>query len=412
MMDKSQVLAERMKSSLVQTKEKVNQGTYALENSPNEYAAARTEETAGNIKDTSIYEFNKQGQKGLRETKQNIAKVRDKLKNQKSAEMPRQPYTASDIQRSPVQRPVYRTADAVQATKKGTIKAGNKSVKTAKKASKATIKTTQRTAKSAQKTVQETAKASQKTAQAVKFIARATAQAAKTTAETIKAAAKATATAVKAIITGTKALIAAIVAGGWIAVVIIVVICLLALIFGSCFGIFFSGEDSGAGQTIQTAVQEINTEYQKKLDETKAAYTYDMLEMSGSRTDWKEVLAVFAVKTSTDPENSQEVITMNDSKKGQLRCIFWNMNEISSMTQSKTETIIDTADDGHGNIVETNKTVTRTYLYITVSHKTADDMADKYGFNANQRKKLSELLSDENNSLWTAVLYGITRTKD
>ena len=48
------------------------------------------------------------------------------------------------------------------------------------------------------------------------------------------------------------------------------------------------------------------------------------------------------------------------------------------------------------------------YLYITVSHKTADEMADLYGFNEEQRQQLSELLAEENNSLWSAVLYGIS----
>ena len=84
------------------------------------------------------------------------------------------------------------------------------------------------------------------------------------------------------------------------------------------------------------------------------------------------------------------------------------MNIIGSRTESKTETVITETDDGHGNIVETETTVTQTYLYITVSHKTADEMAEQYGFSADQRKQLAELLADENNSLWTAVLYGIT----
>ncbi len=41
-------------------------------------------------------------------------------------------------------------------------------------------------------------------------------------------------------------------------------------------------------------------------------------------------------------------------------------------------------------------------------HKTADEMADLYGFNEEQRQQLSELLAEENNSLWSAVLYGIS----
>ena len=136
---------------------------------------------------------------------------------------------------------------------------------------------------------------------------------------------------------------------------------------------FFSGEDSGAGQTMQTAVQEVNTDYQDRLDEIKASHSYDVLEMSGSRAVWKEVLAVYAVKTTTDPDTAQEVAIMDHTKKQLLKDIFWQMNEISSSTDTKIETVIETSDDGNGNIVETETTVTQTYLYITVSHKTAEE---------------------------------------
>ena len=114
-----------------------------------------------------------------------------------------------------------------------------------------------------------------------------------------------------------------------------------------------------------------------------------------------------AVKTTTDPDDPQEVATVDDSKKAILKDIFWQMNEISSRTESKTEEVITETDDGHGNIVETTTTVTRTYLYITVSHKTAEEMADHFNFTADQRKQLSELLAEENRRLWSAVLYGI-----
>ena len=223
---------------------------------------------------------------------------------------------------------------------------------------------------------------------------------------------KATIAAVKAIIAGTKALISAIAAGGWVAVVVIIVLCLVALLLGSVFGIFFSGEDSGTGMTMQTVVQEINTEYDTKLDEEMASVSYDVLEMSGSRAVWKDVLAVYSVKVNTDPDNPQEVATMDDNKKQLLKDIFWEMNTISSRTETKSETVVEETDDGHGNIVQTESTVTRTYLYITVSHKTVDEMATQYGFNEEQKEYLAELLKEENNSLWSAALYGIRASDD
>ena len=183
--------------------------------------------------------------------------------------------------------------------------------------------------------------------------------------------------------------------------------CLIGLIVGSCFGIFFSGEGSGTGQTMRQAVQEINADYQSQIDTARANLTYDELEMSGSRAVWPEVLAVYAVKTTADPDDPQEVATVDNAKKAILKDIFWRMNELSSRTESKTEEVITETDDGHGNIVETTTTVTRTYLYITVSHKTAEEMADNFNFNADQRQQLSELLAEGNRSMWSAVLYGI-----
>lgn len=92
--------------------------------------------------------------------------------------------------------------------------------------------------------------------------------------------------------------------------------------------------------------------------------------------------------------------------------VFWEMNSISSRTETKSHTEIEESDDGHGNIVETETTVTETFLYITVSHKTVDEMATAYGFNEGQKDYLAELLKDENNQLWSQVLYGIGYSDD
>lgn len=80
------------------------------------------------------------------------------------------------------------------------------------------------------------------------------------------------------------------------AVVVILLICMIGLLLGSVFGIFFSEESVESGQpTMQTVVAEINTEYQGKLEEIKSGTSYVVLEMSGSGAVWKEVLAVYAV---------------------------------------------------------------------------------------------------------------------
>ena len=117
---------------------------------------------------------------------------------------------------------------------------------------------------------------------------------------------------------------------------------------------------------------------------------------------------MYSVKTTTDPDHPQEVATVDDSKKALIRELFWLMNTLTARTETKTETVITQTEDGHGNIVETETTVTKTYLYIVTEHKTAEDMAAYYGFNEDQRQQLSELLSEENRSMWDGVLSGIT----
>lgn len=410
MIDKSAVAAERMKNAYVRTKDKAEHSVFAAESSPEEYVADRTLTGTETAAHEVTHGLDKFGRKGVKTAKENISKAKDYFQRRKT-DLPKK-------QAQDAMRRVRRSADATQKTIK-TVDRSSKTIKqTAKSTGKAAVKTTQKTIKTAEqtalttiKTTQAAAKTAQKTAQATAKATKTAAQAAraatKATAAGIKAAAKATAAAVKAIIAGTKALSAAIAAGGWVAVVIILVICVIGLIVGSCLGIFFSGEDSGTGQTMRQAAQEINADYQSQIDATRANLTYDELEMSGSRAVWPEVLAVYAVKTTTNPDAPQEVATVDDSKKAILKDIFWQMNEISSRTESKTEEVITETDDGHGNIVETTTTVTRTYLYITVSHKTAEEMADNFNFTADQRQQLSKLLAEENRRLWSAVLYGI-----
>lgn len=411
--DKAAIASERMKAAYAKTKDKAEQGYYADENSAAEYAADRYSNATERIAEEGVHQFNKQGQKGVKTTQENIVKAKEKIADfklkraAKAAEQKAVHHTSAQTVKTArqtektIKQSARSTGKTVKTSAKGTVKTTQKSVKTAQATSKAAIKTAENTAKTTKAAAKASAKAAQRAAQVAKATAKATVAA-------IKVAVKATVAAVKSIIAGTKALVAAIAAGGWVAVIVIIVICLIALLVGSVFGIFFSGEDSGNSMTMQGVVREINTEYDTRLDEIQSGIAHDVLEMSGSRAVWKEVLAVYSVKTTTDPDNPQEVATMDEGKKQLLSGIFWEMNEISSRTESKTETVITESDDGHGNIVQTETTVTRTYLYITVSHKTAEEMADQYGFNEEQRQQLSELLAEENNSLWLQVLYGIS----
>ena len=379
--DRAAVAAERLKSAAVRTKDAAERSATPAETSSQEYGAQQLERTAQGTGSELGVQFRKRGRRGFSDVRRNADKARAQMQKCRDVLRENKPKKAVQAPHAPKPAKTVRTgARPIQRTGRIVIKPPVGS--------------------GAAQTVKAAAKTTPKAVQTVKAAARAAAQ-------TVRNAARATLSAAKAAIAGTKAVIAAIAAGGWAAVAIILVLCVVGLIASSCFGIFFSGEDSGTGQTMRQVVQEINTDYQSQIDTTRANLTYDKLEMSGSRAVWPEVLAVYAVKATTDPDNPQEVATVDDAKKAILKDIFWQMNDLSSRAESKTEDVITETDDGHGNIVETTTTVTHTYRYITVSHKAAEEMADHFNFTADQRQQLSELLAEENRKLWSSVLYGI-----
>ena len=418
--DKSSVLQDSLKRASVRVKDTAEDLSDDGYVSPSEYAEDNIKNMASDTVDDVTHAAKKgadkaveKGRDAFRRHQENKAEeaVKDRFDDIKRTTRSRRAVRGKDrtikaaqqTERS-IKQTAKTTGKASVKTAEKTVKGAEKTVKTAEKTSKVAIKTAEASAKAAEKAAQAAAKAAQKAAELARQAAIAAYKAA-------VAAAKAIAAAIKAIAAAIAKLVAAIAAGGWVAVVVIVVICLVALIVCSCFGIFFSSEDTGSGETMQQVVQEINDEYQSKIDDIKSRNTYDVLEMSGSRAVWPQVLSVYAVKTITDADDPQEVATIDDNKKQILTDLFWEMNDISYKTETKTETRTVESDDGNGNILESTVTETKTYLYITVTHKTADDMASKYAFNKDQKSQLKEML-EQDSSMWAAVLYGIYGTDD
>ena len=432
-LDKASVAGERMKQAFIRSKDTAQNLMDDGQVSPSEYAEDKikyaaeevTYDTGHTIKKETDKAVDK-GREAFREHRREkrlerqekkvdeaVRRYEQRAENNVSqaAHQTRSSVRAKDTTIKTAQRTEHTVKQTAKSTGKATIKVADasikstqKAVKTAEKTSKAAIKTAETTAKATKKAAEVAAKTAQKAAVAAKQAAIAAYKAA-------VAVGKAIVAAVKAIIAAIKELVAAIAAGGWAAVVVIIVICLVALIVGSCFGIFFSSEDTGSNMTMQQVVRDINEDYQNRIETIKANNPYDDLEMSGSRAVWPQVLSIYAVKTTTDPDNAMEVATMTEEKKQLLTDIFWAMNSISYRTETRTETQIVESDDGHGNILEEEVEVTRTTLYIVVSHKDADAMANQYSFNADQNKQLDELLAADN-SMWLAVLYGIYGSDD
>lgn len=322
--DKASTVGDKMKGSYVRTKNNFDSLTDEERNSPTDYAENNIrmagEDTVAGAKNTTKTAYKKGRELYL--ARRDIGKAKN-------------------------------SADYANKT----VKRAKKSIKTAEQTSKAAIKTTKNAIKTAEEAVKLSVKAAKVTAQAAKATARAIAVA-------VKAVAKAVVAAVKGIVTGVKALVAAIIAGGWVSVLIIVIICVVAMVI-AYFGIFFSNEDTGTGITMQTTMDEINAEYLAEIEMVKKENNLENAEVIGLDPNWDDILAVYAVKIGFDPYNPQEMASMDENKKTALKAVFWDMTDI---TANKTDNI------------------------ITVTYKSPYDMAVIYGFDAQQNEVLSELM--------------------
>ena len=186
----------------------------------------------------------------------------------------------------------------------------------------------------------------------------------------------------------------------------LVVVLLVGGLLSSPLGIFFSGEAEST-MTLQQVMSELNTAFSDRITEIENANAHDDLRQDGQRPLWKEILMVYAVKTTTDPENPLDAVSMDEEHAEVLRSIFWDMTVIEFTTETYTEEITvevptedSTDEDG---MVEETQTVERTRLIISVSGKTAQQMAEEYGFDEKQLGYVTELLSEEYSDLWTSL---------
>lgn len=399
------IATEKAKGIALKAKEKVSESVSDNSERPVNYAIDKVQDDAKNISEDAIYLFKKQGKKSVNETvkntkklEQSIEEVRAKRKIKKDKSKVNNP----DKYTPKAPDDTVKTDDDI-VSKNIPKNTQNKvrsasSIKT--KETVSAVKSNQPIINASKQSVKDTAKSINKSFQIAK-------ETAKQSAKGAKKAARATKRAIKSMIESTKALVNAIIAGGWVSVVIIILICLVAALCSSFYGIFFSSETSQSGMNITSVIRQINNEFDDKIDEIKSSGSFDGVEVIGSRSNWKDVLSIYAVKTTTDENNPMEIATVDENKKSILSSIFWDMNNISKSVETRTETVTKESTDKQGNKVETTKQVEKKYLVITLSGKSAEDMSATYSFNDTQKKYLAELMSDKNNKLWASLIYNI-----
>ena len=196
----------------------------------------------------------------------------------------------------------------------------------------------------------------------------------------------------RAIVAAAEKLAAAIGAGGAAAVSVVVVILLVGMLFASPLGILFAGEDTGTEIKIPDAVATLNGEFTDEIYRIMEDHPYDELDMqegmeAAMLQNWRNVLAVYAVKVSTDEEHGLDVMTMDEEKLQLLREIFFDANKLEYELTTRT--------------VDGERVTT---LHISAQIKDAMQMADEYGFTAQQREMLEELLKPDYDDIFLSLI--------
>lgn len=389
-LDRAAIVADKFRNATVKSKEAAEHTQTTDETSPEEYAVNLVSDKSRTVLNRTAVKFNEKGKQSVVETKRNIQHFR----LEQAAKKIRQQRTDSKPSASPDLNASDKGGKYDIKTRESIKKANTKPVSKDVKGADNTIKTVNhsvnKTVKSSSDTARKSYVSTKQSAKATKKSAEAAKKGFEKSAKTMKETAKHTKKIVKAIIEGAKATINAIIAGGWIFVIVIIVLCLVGALASSFYGIFFSTETSESGMNISSVIQEINSDYDNKIDELKASGSYDNVEINGSKSNWKDVLSIYAVKTTTDPNNPMEIATVDNKKKSILSNIFWDMNSIDTKAETRTETKETTSTDENGEEVVTTEEVTIKVLIITINGKTANETAADYSFNKKQKEYLDK----------------------
>ncbi len=324
------------------------------------------------------------------------------------------------------QRPVQKTnaagqrsVSSVKQGAKGTVKTTEKTVKTTEKTVKTadrSVKTAEKSVKTAEKVGEKAAKTAEKAAKVAKEVAVKAAKAAQKAAEMT---AKAIQAAVKAIIAAIKALVAAIAAGGWVAVVIILVIALVAAIICVCFGLFWSNDTSTEGPTMTEIITRIDQSYKdaidKRIKKFEKEIDHDEFEVvyrgdnndgdSATVNNWIDVLAVYSV-LSTTGENPIIILVPDAECEQRLRDVFSVMNTVG-FTYELHEVVPENAPtptpDENGNTPEP-ETVTQLIVNVHQRSMTYREAAEYYHFDESQMQLLEEMMSPAYTKYYAALI--------
>ena len=201
-------------------------------------------------------------------------------------------------------------------------------------------------------------------------------------------------------------LTAILAAGAGAALGIVIVICLVAFVSGSAYGIFFAADaPNAASVTVREAVETLTAEYRDRLEEISDTVQHDRQDITANDDvyylRWQDVLAVFSSYVAGS-EQGAPVAALTEEQLDKLRETMWAMNAVDYSTRAETAVIETTDKNGKATTTE----ITETVLVIELTHKTPDEMAADYHFTTRQNTYLQLLQDPQYEELWAELLGG------
>lgn len=308
--------------------------------SENEYAGNQVQNTERTAARAVIYGADRFGRWGMRQTGKNIRNFRNRKMKVRSVK---------------VKRLTARTRTALQ---------------TSRKAVKGTVKATKATAKGTRRAIQ-----------AVKAAVKATVKFAKVAAKAIVAAVKATAAAVKGIV-------AAIAAGGWVAVVVVLLICAVGLVFGGVYS-YVSKEEADSERSLYQLVPVAESEYYDEIERLKSEYAYDLCDTTGTCIDRQLAVVAYLVERNLIGQD----IVFDDARSEDFKQFYrlLHTSTLYSETVLQTETVWEQQEDG--TLAPVERKVEKIMLYVNITSLNAEQIVDCFDFDDGEKKCFEGLLA-------------------
>lgn len=316
-----------------------------------------------------------------------------------------------DISKNAGKSVINKSSDAIK--KANNIRKQGKSIKktadTAQKATRESIRAARRAASDARK-------AARLAYEAEKTTVRVSVRLARAAAKLLKALAEAFAKMMEALGKALTEFFAAVYAMGGPILLVIVIIGLIAGIILSVYGIFFADADVTNEYSLAVVKQTIENNFYGQIEDIKDNNEHDKVVIKGQAGAWQTTLSLYAVYVNMDPDNPDEVFTLDAEKAEKLEYIYNLVNiidydidyvdaddedDIEDKTTGEDTYVEETDEESESEEAEAEQIA---ILTIEIEKNDIDDIVDELNFTDEQIEMVEELLSDENISNWADLL--------